>query len=211
LRDEASKQLLLSLGVRRFTEVTADPVWALSATSDSEFVNRQSSSVDPLWGVALRSWPGEQGSESTARFVTAVRAAAKEANARLRFLPMQHPADFAILHEAGIAESEISGGPWQHPRDTMAQTQACDLVIAMRLHALIFAAAGRVPCVAVNYDPKVEALAKLIGAPLINGAAPEDLAQLPNAIASTQPIDGERLESLRQKARRNAEFAVGLT
>jgi polysaccharide pyruvyl transferase WcaK-like protein len=160
--------------------------------------------------VALRSWPGEQGIESTVRFVAAVRAAAKDAGAVLRFLPMQHPADFAILHEAGVAEGEVSGAPWQHPRVTMAQTQECAVVIAMRLHALIFAAAGRVPCVAVNYDPKVQALANLVGAPVINGASPDELAQLPAAIAAARPIEAELLANLQNRARRNAEFAVEL-
>lgn len=208
LRDEASAALLRRLGVNRKIEVTADPVWALQASGDA--VKQPSSSDNPLWGVALRSWPGEAGMESTRRFVEALRAAAAPANARLSFLPMQHPADFAILQGAGVTEEEIDGAPWRRAQDTMAAVGRCDLMIAMRLHALIFAGAGRVPCVAVNYDPKVEALAKIMGAPLLNGATAEELKKLPDAIAQAHPIEEERLNALQNKARHNAALAVGL-
>ena len=225
LRDEDSAALLRRIGVTRAIEVTADPVWALRGMREEGGGRSKEGGVGrfpnssllpppsslPLWGVALRSWPGEQGSESTARFVAALRVAAQAAKARLRFLPMQHPADFAILQGAGVADDEICGVPWQHPRVTMAQIWECDAVIAMRLHALIFAAAGHVPCVAVNYDPKVQSLAQKIGAPLIGGAAPDDLTGLQAAIASAKPINANLLKDLQAKARRNAALAVGLT
>ncbi len=223
LRDDDSAALVRKLGVTRKIEVTADPVWALGGMRDEGGGMKRAlraegaaSSLIPhpsslIWTVALRSWPGEQGSESTARFVTALRAAAQAAEARLRFLPMQHPADFAILQGAGVKDDEIDGAPWQHPRQTMTQIGACDVVIAMRLHALIFAAAQSVPCVAVNYDPKVQSLAQRIGAPLIGSASPDDLAGLQSAIASAKPIDAGVLSELQTKARRNAELAVGVT
>jgi polysaccharide pyruvyl transferase CsaB len=215
LRDEASKTLLETLGVKKPIEVTADPVWALQVTSDelrvtsnSQLVTRNSSLV--TWGVALRSWPGEESEASTRRFVTALREAAQAAGAGLCFLPMQHPADFAILQGAGVTDDEINGAPWRRAQDTMAAVGQCDLMIAMRLHALIFAGAQRVPCVAVDYDPKVRALAQIIGAPLIAGHAPEHLAKLSEAIVQARPIDEARLRELQSKARRNAELAVGL-
>ena len=44
------------------------------------------------------------------------------------------------------------------PQDTASLLAGCDLVLAMRLHAAIFALAGGVPTVAIGYDPKVGAL-----------------------------------------------------
>ena len=216
LRDEESAALLRRIGVNRKIEVTADPVWALQVTSDElrltnpPLVTRHSSLVTPIWAIGLRSWPGDEGIEATQRFIEAVRAAAHENQARLRFFPMQHPADFAILQGAGVKEEEIEGAPWRHPKETLRLISQCDLMIAMRLHALILAGAAQVPCVAVNYDPKVASLAKIIGAPLLENASESALEKLPEAIAQARAVGSEKLLDLQAKARRNAELALSL-
>ncbi|MCR8645063.1 polysaccharide pyruvyl transferase family protein [Paenibacillus sp. N1-5-1-14] len=43
-----------------------------------------------------------------------------------------------------------------HPQDMLAEVAACDLVIGMRLHALIYAASQFVPMVGISYDPKID-------------------------------------------------------
>ncbi len=85
----------------------------------------------------------------------------------------------------------------------------CDLMIAMRLHALIFAAAQGVPCVAVSYDPKVASLAQLIGAPVISDASEGELAKLQNT-GSIQAPSAALIAEMQSKARRNAELAANL-
>jgi polysaccharide pyruvyl transferase CsaB len=218
LRDEESAALLRRIGVTRNIQVTADPVWALSLTIDdlrltsgNQSVNRKSSIVNGVWAVGLRSWPGEAGIESTRRFVASLRDAANAREARLRFFPMQHPADFAILQGAGVNEEEIDGAPWRHPRETLRRIGECDLMIAMRLHALIFAGAVQVPCVAVNYDPKVASLARIMGAPLLESATPDKLQRVPDLINQARPMDQKKLRDLQNKARYNAQLAVALT
>jgi polysaccharide pyruvyl transferase WcaK-like protein len=47
-----------------------------------------------------------------------------------------------------------------HPRAIMASCGNCDVMIAMRLHALIFAAAQGVPCVRSITTPRWERVAK---------------------------------------------------
>jgi polysaccharide pyruvyl transferase CsaB len=51
------------------------------------------------------------------------------------------------------------------PGDLMAVIAASDLVLGMRLHALLFAAATGVPAVALAYDPKVSAMLAEWGRP----------------------------------------------
>ncbi|HEY0073356.1 MAG TPA: polysaccharide pyruvyl transferase CsaB [Abditibacteriaceae bacterium] len=217
LRDEESAALLRRIGVGRNIQVTADPVWALEGGRRKDEGGKDSSSfrLHPsslqTWAVGLRSWPGEAGIESTRRFVAALRDAANARGARLRFFPMQHPADFAILQGAGVNEEEIDGAPWRHPRETLQRIGECDLMIAMRLHALIFAGAVQVPSVAVNYDPKVASLARIMGAPLLENATPHELKRVPDLIGQARPMDEKRLRDLQNKARYNAELAVALT
>ena len=210
LRDEESAALLQRIGVTRDIQVTADPVWALEGEK-LKVEDGKDSSPSHTWAVGLRSWPGEAGIESTRQFVGALRTAAKGSRARLRFFPMQHPADFAILQGAGVKEEEIDGAPWRHPRETLRRIAECDLMIAMRLHALIFAGAAQVPCVAVNYDPKVASLARIMNAPMIENATPQELQRLPEAIARASVMPVKTLRSLQNKARYNAELAVALS
>jgi polysaccharide pyruvyl transferase CsaB len=216
VRDEDSKRLLQRIGVRRNIEVTADPVWALtpaaSASRDGE-TNADAAPGNPAtWGISLRPWPGyEYDPRHSSVIAAGLRRARETGGARFRFLPMQWSSDRDIiggLYEAGRDELVDTSG--LHPRAIMAECGRCDVMIAMRLHALIFAAAQRVPCVAINYDPKVEALAHLIGAPLLQDLSASELAKLPDAVRAARPIPTARLDELQRAARRNAELAVGL-
>jgi hypothetical protein len=160
------------------------------------------------WGIALRSWPGASEG-AIARIVGALRAIANSQGATLRFLPMQPGPDSEIL--AGVTTAgeilEIHGAS---PSEIVGICASFDLVVAMRLHALIFAANAGVPVVAMNYDPKVASLATLLGAPILTSPNANDLATLPGLISQAKSVSPDVLESFRSKARRNAELAVGL-
>jgi polysaccharide pyruvyl transferase CsaB len=209
LRDAGSAELLRRIGVGRSIEVTADPVWELDCATDAAPPERDT----PIWCVALRSWPGGTPDEAAERFratAQAIRAAADKAGARLRFLPMQPERDRPLMETMRAEGDEFIETNGLHPRRIMAEAGRCDLMIAMRLHALIFAAAQGVPCVALNYDPKVAALAQLIGAPLINDASTAELGKMESVIAAVAPPDAALLQELKAKAVHNAELAVGL-
>ncbi|RYG71529.1 hypothetical protein EON80_05100, partial [bacterium] len=126
------------------------------------------------------------------------RATANAQNATLRFLPMQPGPDKEILQGLTTAGEILS------------LASSFEVMIAMRLHALIFAASAGVPVVALNYDPKVASLATLLGAPLLQTPAVSDLAALPALVAGAKAASPTVLEEFRAKARRNAELAVGL-
>ncbi len=210
VRDEDSKALLKNIGVHRAIEVVADPVWALQPTSVEE------KTISPTWNVALRSWPNvpeETADEYAKRTFTAICEAAKTANVQLRFLPMQPTEDAplaekyrAVMNEA----DEIVDLNDLHPREVMAHCGSANVMIAMRLHALIFAAAQGVPCVAINYDPKVASLAKLLGAPLLNIEDLQDSNRVLEAVKSARPLSSEQLQTLKERASRAAELAVGV-
>jgi len=205
VRDGDSAGLLREIGVTRAVEITADPVWDLSnAESGSRKAEWGSGKAE--WVVAVRSWPGREF-DAVSRTLAAIRGAAKEAGATLRFLAMQPGVDDVLLGSLVAPEEwmETKGKP---PREIISAISGASLVLAMRLHALIFAASLGVPVVAFDYDPKVRALANIIGAPLVASPSEADLRELPAKIREARALDHSTLENLRAKARRNAELAA---
>lgn len=205
VRDPQSKALLQKIGVRKNIEVTADPVWALALPNQKPEVKSQK----PVWCVSLRSWLDASTPNAEQALLKSIRAAAQKENATLQFLAMQPARDGALMESLGVQKNEILETENLSPGEIMALAGRCDLMIAMRLHALIFAAAQGVPCVAVSYDPKVSALAALIGAPVISNASETELAKLQSA-ANAAPPSTPGVAELQIKARRNAELAVEL-
>jgi polysaccharide pyruvyl transferase WcaK-like protein len=49
------------------------------------------------------------------------------------------------------------------PLAMLEQVAGCDLMIAMRLHALIYAATQHVPMVGISYDPKIDQFLHRLG------------------------------------------------
>ena len=198
VRDGDSAQLLREIGVTRAVEITADPVWQLAPAPIAPTPKR--------WVIALRNWPAADDG-AIARIVKTLREAARIKGAQLKFLPMQPGPDDEIL--AGLVEaSEKLDVKGKTPAELVALAGGGDLMIAMRLHALIFAASQGVATVALNYDPKVSALATLLGAPILN--SPAEVNALPQLIEDAAPVAPDKLERWRDLAMRNAELAVGL-
>ncbi|MEW5935139.1 MAG: polysaccharide pyruvyl transferase family protein, partial [Bacillota bacterium] len=74
-----------------------------------------------------------------------------------------------------------------------------DLVIGMRLHALIFAVAAGVPVVGVSYDPKVESFLAEVGCPQAGTPSHLDADRLVE-LATRVLNDGDLHRSIGQKA-----------
>ncbi len=222
VRDEASAALLREIGVDRpAIEVTADPALLLAPDRDPP-------ALEGAWAaVALRPWRGK-GDQIAGAVARAARAALPDV--RLMLLPMQPGADGAVMehfariwHQEGGGNVGRVGGPVRPesllvPLEPLVENlAACDMVIGMRLHALILAAACAVPSVALSYDPKVTAFMAQSGQPdavfdLETESA--DLTQTLRRVWDTRASRAEalrvRLPSLRAAARRSAELALSL-
>ena len=200
VRDPQSAQLLREIGVTRAVEITADPVWNLAPAPG---IARQ----PKRWIVALRSWPAAD-ERAIPEIIAQLRAAATATGATLKFLPMQPGRDDEIL-DGWVEDDEKFETKNKSPAEIVALAGSGDTMIAMRLHALIFAASQGLATIALNYDPKVSALATLLGAPILN--APADAQRLPQLIDNARPVEAAKLERWRELATRNAELAAGLS
>ena len=216
VRDAASAQLLRHIGVRREIHVTADPVWALDAPKLAPLAEK-------TWTLALRSWPENNGGSTNGGSTDGgsndggsgafLSELAKKQGARLRLLPLQPQHDGPILRKylqehGDAARDEFVDTTAMPVRQIVGEAGRGDLMIAMRLHALIFAAAQGVPCIAINYDPKVRALAEIIGAPCLDSL--NDAAEMENAIADAKPLSGQKRQELADLARSTAKLARAL-
>ena len=212
VRDPGSAALLREIGVSRpAIEVTADPALLLSAP------NLPKSGTS--FGVALRPWHGQDalGSQVAAACLPSLRAQAP------RLLPMQSVSD-----TPAAAQFAREWPRQPHPAEMCFTTDGlgpllsiiaeCDMMVGMRLHALILAAAAGVPSVALSYDPKVAAFMQGSGqGDAVYDLNTPDLDALRELIARVWAERSDRaaalhaaLPGLRAKAMRNVEAALTL-
>jgi polysaccharide pyruvyl transferase CsaB len=218
LRDRDSKTVLADVGVTRPpVYVTADPVWALEPAPADRAGTIWSRQGLPSNGrtiaLALRDWPAAPELDGVAAdAATTLQSKGFEPV----LFPMQRPGDeqqaLRISGRMPRPAPVLSGD--YHPADLMALAARADLLVGMRLHALIFAAASGVPVLALNYDPKVETLAHELGdAPKVEveGLTAERLAGAVEAAWETRETDRKRaareVERLRDGALSTARLA----
>ena len=169
LRDPASRQTLERFGVTvPKCMVTADPALGMQADTERtpEFLRKNGMDLDQKYALfVLRPWSGME------RRLDAVRQAAEYVYRRWDLMPVfmcfEPSRDQNITHTAadglqvpykiltGESDCSIACG-------VIARSQ---LVVAMRLHALVFACSQDVPMVGISYDPKVSGFMDYAGNP----------------------------------------------
>ncbi len=154
VRDKKSAELLKAVGVRGVVPIVADPAFALSVPENLPVA----SGAGPIL-LSLRRWKDNRASDlfTGETRVGLGRGAWTPA-------PFHLPDDRAFMAELTSGDG---GEDWRaagrSPVDVLGQVAQSQMVVAMRLHALIFAARCAVPFVALSYDPKVDALARASG------------------------------------------------
>lgn len=183
LRDSGSVELVRQIGVTKPQPVlVADPAFAL----EPEGADACEASLPPRPRVmfALRPWPGAGDREATYSRVIEGVCAKLGANAIL--LAFQPQTDLAVASSiADLCEADGHARPQVVvfdglPGQALSVIAQADLVVGMRLHSLIFAASAGVPAVAIDYDPKVRAMAERTGSMFMVSvdAPPEEIIQV---------------------------------
>ena len=218
VRDPDSRRLLESLGIPKDrVAITADPAFALPLA-----LPPPSPHTPPRVAVALRNWSfGVDQSFWEQEVARALDLFLDQTGGEAVLIPFQassdpHEDDLSVarrLHaqlrhrnRCSVIEETLS------PLQTAARLAEVDLVLGMRLHALIFAISAGVPCVALSYDPKVASVMEMAGlGPFSVGLGAVDaphLASLMRRALHTPPASAHA--GLAREAKRNALLALDL-
>ncbi len=222
VRDPDSASLLREIGTTKPPiEVTADPALLLTPNSPlppAAVDGGAARNEAGIFGVALRPWQGQEG---LGGHIANACGPALGGHRALLF-PMQPQTDRPAAEQFAQKWHQASRATLCSPEkglpSLISNIASCEMMIGMRLHALILAAACGVPSVALSYDPKVDAFMQGSG----QGDAvyrlaepdPDALTEMLARVWAARAVRAQslqaRLPELRAKAARNVDVALGL-
>ncbi|MEL7407716.1 MAG: polysaccharide pyruvyl transferase CsaB, partial [Cyanobacteria bacterium J06558_2] len=183
VRDAASAELLSSWQIDY--QIAPDPVWALKSAPAPELPVTDQQIV----AVILRSHP-LLTAERLQIIIQAIQDFQRQSNSFILLLPFQPAQDLAIAKEIAAKLSDsYKVMSLDDPKQIKGLFKQVTMVIGMRLHSLIMAAAEGCRCSALSYDPKVSQLMAEVELPGY------ELANLP---VDPQQISHDWLTQLRQ-------------
>ena len=222
VRDEGSLAELKRLRVvKPPIHVTADPVLAMHQV-DKQIGRRilQKAGVEgtaPLIGISVREWKDWKHYKQA--LVEVADQLAVEFGAKIVFLPMQWPEDCAVSKKMAIRtkKQSIVLDEEYTTSELLSLVGNFNLLIGIRLHALIFAAVMHVPMVGISYDPKIDRFLESLGECHVgtlqnidSQMLVEKVRQLWPTSTGMNPSKAKQSAQLRDKAFQNAELALEL-
>ncbi len=169
VRDEDSYRKLIHLGLpEKSVNRVYDPVF-LQTPEDSGLNSKKSDSNSNFprnnyeynLGVAVRPWGNSEYLNEVAKSVS--QFLRENPEFKLTFLPLHYDSDIksARFVKDQLKDCENSRitmiSPIEHPGEITTIFSRLDLLLGVRLHSLIFATMMGVPCVGIEYDPKIPA------------------------------------------------------
>lgn len=223
LREESSLQELESLGITgENIFVTADPALTLAPSSKERaeelLVSCGAAKDSSLIGVSLRAWKNCRA-DFAQQTADALDAICERYGMEPLFLPLKFPEDVQFSAQVAAKMKTKSHVLAQRvsAEDIIAVAGRCRVMLAMRLHSLIYAAVTGVPTVGIAYDPKVSAFMQYLGmhylVPAENLTAQQLEVALGEVLGEEEQIRTKMLENadlLKAKARESAETAMRL-
>lgn len=223
VREAGSNAELVALGVTLPAEVTADPVLGLNSENIDPEIGRKIlersdfcfTDEDKKLGVFIRSWGDDSFLGELAQALDNLAGQGW----KIAFVPMQFPRDIAIAKETvKLMQNEAAiVKEMYNPEEALAIIHQFDVVLGMRLHALIDAAVMGKPLVGLSYDPKVDRFLEQLGQasllPVAELKAQTLLEVLQWAYDQRTQLSAdiqERAKPLYQKAWRTARIAMEL-
>lgn len=222
LREEASRLELEALGIRKpEIIVTADPALGLLPTDPeetSQIFSMEGITADcPLIGFSVRKWAGYEAYSHI--IAQAADYLEEKYKVKSLFMPLHFPSDLSVAEDIALKMKNppIILKNIYSANQFLGIIKRLEMVLGMRLHALIFSVSLAVPVIGLIYDPKVQGFLEYVNQPSGGNVEDLDLESLKKLIdevwenkakISKQLEEGNKL--LMQKAYENAEIAIRL-
>jgi polysaccharide pyruvyl transferase CsaB len=227
LREETSLKELQKLNITNpKIVVTADPAITCSGIPKNEIpkiFKREGIPTDQRYaGFSIRYWKG-YGKKHIVMMARLADFLYEKYGLLPVFIPMQHKyVDDCKISREIISKMKNPGyivSSRYSVSETIGIISAMDLVVGMRLHSLIFAAAQKVPMIGIAYEPKVDWFLKYIGLEEYS-AGPASKADIDKLLSlSSKALENRQkiIDTLEQVTRQlydkclyNAELAIEL-
>lgn len=217
VRDEASRELLRGIGVKKDIAVVPDPVIGLSGSDfRSEWLASQSWAGDSYVSVSVRDWP------SSVPFMEKIADGLDQLAAsgvKIVFVPMhgEHDAKASASVAGLMKEASVIAPADLSIEEKIAVIGESGLLIGLRLHSLIFAAIQYTPFIALSYDPKIDAFADIVSQPVLGHVEKDDwdgqglFEKASNVLAdrsATEAAIRTKVEKLQSEALETARLAL---
>lgn len=233
LRENDSKILLESIGIKDVkTIITADPAFTLECAKDDKISNILHSqdiecsngrhdfadrlTKNKILGVSVRNWK-KVSSDFADLLSQRIESICKKHGFVPFFVPMQFPADYEFSKRV-LGKMSINGyilKKQHHGSEIMGLIKKCDVMMAMRLHALIYSTNVCVPVFGIVYDPKVESFLNYARQPFhidVNSVSDDSFEENFDKMYSQYDKLKEELsdtvEILKEKSYKNSLYAM---
>ncbi len=208
VRDETSEQFLKTIGVTAPIYTTADSVFFLTKeeteTGRAILCAAGVPENKKIVGLSVRNW--KDAATWTKSFATYIKKMAQE-DVSLVFIPMQHPDDTRMAKSLcgdNFENVYFLDGTYR-AEELMSIIGGLDLLVGMRLHALIFAALSHIPMIGISYDPKIDNFLASIGQEALFPVEKFDADRLLRVsreiLQGNERAHPEKVEALQEKAR----------
>ena len=221
VRDHASKEELLSLGIHNVPiTVTADAVLGMHPVDTAMGCDILASyGVDfdrPIVGVSVRAW--KDCTEYQTILAKALDQIQTDKDVQIVFIPMQHRED--TMEAETIAKQMRTKftvlADSYSTTELLALSGSVDVMIGVRLHALVFSALMETPCLGISYDPKILNFLHMIGEDPVGDL--HTLTVEPIVARTVEVLERktftktvlENIHELRRNALENARIAIGM-
>lgn len=205
LRDIDSYNFIKSIGVNnQNVKVLSDPVFNLKEASDESIREKFDINKDTVL-VSVRSWMNDEKLiDELVKFLNYLIDQGKN----IVFMPMQMPRDTTISEKiaANLKSSKIIDE--KYPVEILMNLMKnADFIVAMRLHAMIYAIHQNLPFIGLSYDPKTETVLKDFDESInidVDGINYDDLTKAYEYISNNRKDFINKLSSINEENKKKA-------